>query len=64
MQEVWLRKPGGEFLAVIRTDSTGMQRIYRPGGDYLGRYDPGSNITFRVGGELFGYGNLLTALTA
>ena len=64
MNEHWLKKPGGELLAVIRTDSAGVQRIFTPGGSYLGSYHPESDTTFYPGGIMVKRGNLLSALIA
>jgi hypothetical protein len=62
MKEHILRKPGGEWLAIIRTDSAGIERIYTPGGSYLGSYNPQADTTYYAGGIMFGRGNLLSAL--
>jgi len=62
MKELILRKPGGEWLAIVRIDSAGIERIYTPGGSYLGSYNPQADMTYYPGGAWVGHGNLLSAL--
>lgn len=62
MQDKWLRKPNGEMIAVIRTQSGGVQRIFTINGSFLGEYRPYSDTTHLPNGGMVGRGNLLGTL--
>lgn len=60
MQEI--RDQLGKIIAVITTDSQGIQTIKTQLGEILGTYNPKTNETRTFLGQIVGYGNLLTTL--
>lgn len=62
MADHWLRKKNGEPIAIIRTQSEGVQRLFKPNGTFLGEYRPYSDTTHIPNGDMVGRGNLLATL--
>jgi hypothetical protein len=52
-----LKTPTGQIIAFIKGN-----RIYSPTQEYLGYYNPTTDMTYTARGEVVGQGNLLTLL--
>ena len=59
----FLREPNGEPAGRLERRSDGSEWITQyPDGQWVGRYDPHTNMTWDINNNFVGYGNLLTAL--
>ena len=58
-----LRDSEGQHLGRLERRSDGTEWITEyPDGQWVGRYDPQTNMTWDVNNNFIGYGNLLAAL--
>lgn len=62
MGRVMVRDKYGRRTGEIETDADGRQTAYDAGGQKMGTYDPGTNMTYDRYNERFGEGNLLVSL--
>jgi hypothetical protein len=59
----FLRGADNQFVGRIERRSDGSEWIVDlPDNQYVGRYDPHTNQTWDISGNLVGFGNLLTSL--
>ena len=59
----FLRDSNLDLLGRLERRSDGSEWITQyPDNQYVGRYDPGTNMTWDVNGNFVGFSNLLTAL--
>lgn len=59
----FLRDSNNQFTGRLERRSDGSEWITQlSDNQYVGRYDPGTNMTWDVENNLVGYGNLLTSL--
>jgi hypothetical protein len=62
MNDQFLRDANGQPIGRLSVDDSGEQRLSGQHGNYLGRYNPATNITSSATGQTVGFGNQLLAL--
>lgn len=59
----FLRGADNQYTGRLERRGDGSEWITQlPDSEYVGRYDPGTNMTFDVNNNFVGWGNLLTSL--
>ena len=57
-----LNHPSGQLRALLDVYPSGKRQICKPDGRPVGFYNPTSNTTHYMTGQIVGYGDLLTSL--